>query len=155
MVKSLKIEIVFPGKIKNDFLQEGFNEYVKRIKRMSKIEIKSIESSHSQNPEICIEEESRKLIKYIGERKFILLDVEGEEMNTARFADLIRSEMENGRDICFVVGGTYGVSNELKKRANLRLSISPMTFTHSITLLLLAEQIYRSMKIISSQPYDH
>ncbi|MGC8637169.1 MAG: 23S rRNA (pseudouridine(1915)-N(3))-methyltransferase RlmH [Athalassotoga sp.] len=151
----MKIEIVFPGKIKNDFLQEGFNEYVKRIKRMSKIEIKSIESSHSQNPEICIEEESRKLIKYIGERKFILLDVEGEEMNTARFADLIRSEMENGRDICFVVGGTYGVSNELKKRANLRLSISPMTFTHSITLLLLAEQIYRSMKIIFSQPYDH
>ncbi len=155
MVRSLKIEIVFPGKIKNDFLQEGFNEYIKRIKRMARIEIKIIESSHSQNPEICIEEESKKLIKYLGEKKFILLDIEGEEMNTARFANLIRNEMENGHDICFVVGGTYGVSNELKKKANLRLSISPMTFTHSITLLLLAEQIYRSMKIIYSEPYDH
>ncbi|WP_232060065.1 23S rRNA (pseudouridine(1915)-N(3))-methyltransferase RlmH [Athalassotoga saccharophila] len=154
-MNSLKIEIVFPGKIKNDFLQEGFNEYVKRIKRMVKIEIKTLESSHSQNPEICIEEESKKLIKYLGEKKFILLDVEGEEMNTAEFADLIRNGIENSHDICFVVGGTYGVSNELKKRANLRLSISPMTFTHSITLLLLVEQIYRSMKIISSQPYDH
>lgn len=154
-LKCLKIEIIFPGRIKNDFLQDGFNEYLKRIKKMVRIKTTALESSHATDPDVCIDEESKKLIKYLGERKFVLLDVDGEEMSTHEFANFIKSEMNNGRDIHFVVGGTYGVSNELRKRAELRLSMSKMTFTHSITLLLLSEQIYRAMKIISSHPYDH
>jgi 23S rRNA (pseudouridine1915-N3)-methyltransferase len=153
-LKFLKIEIVFPGKIKNDFILVGFQEYLKRLNRFAKISVVDFDQSHSKDPKICVEEESKKLVKYLCGRKFTLLDVDGIEINTHEFSSFIKREIEKS-EIIFVVGGTYGVSEEVKQLANFRLSLSPMTFTHSMTLLLLVEQIYRAMKIISGQPYDH
>jgi 23S rRNA (pseudouridine1915-N3)-methyltransferase len=151
----LKIEIISPGKIKNDFISAGFQEYTKRLQKFVKITFKDIGSSHSVDPRICVEEESKKLLKYIGTRKFTLLDVNGIEMNTPEFSTFLKRELESEGEMFFVIGGIYGVSEEIKNLASSRLSLSRMTFTHSLTFLLLVEQIYRSMKIISGQPYDH
>lgn len=150
----MKIEIVFPGKIKNDFILTGFNEYIKRLKKFAKISIVDVDQSHSENPKTCVEEESKKLLKYLCGRRFILLDANGVETDTHEFSALIKREIEKS-EIIFVVGGTYGVSEEIKQLANFKLSLSRMTFTHSMALLLLVEQIYRAMKINSGQPYDH
>jgi len=151
----LKIEIISPGKIKNDFISVGFQEYLKRLKKFAKITFTDLGSSHAFDQQTCVEEESKKLLKYIGKRKFTLLDANGIEMNTSEFSAFIKRESEGNGEILFVVGGIYGVSEEIKQLANFKLSLSRMTFTHSMTLLLLVEQIYRAMKIISGQPYDH
>ncbi len=154
-LKSLKIEIISPGKIKNDFISIGFQEYTKRLKKFVKIAFTDLGSSHAVDSRICLEEESKKLLKYIGDRRFTLLDANGVEMNTSEFSAWMKREMESQEEMLFVVGGVYGVSEEVKRRAAFKLSLSRMTFTHSLTLLLLVEQIYRAMKIISGQPYDH
>ncbi len=151
----MKIEILFPGRLKNDFAKIGFDEYIKRLSKFLKIEVVSLPSVHSQNPSVCVEEESKKLLKYLCDREFVLLDSGGLEMNTEEMSYFMRSQMKEGKDLTFVVGGVYGVSTEIKNVAKLKISLSKMTFTHSISLLLLSEQLYRSMKIISGQPYDH
>ncbi len=151
----LKIEVVYPGRIKNSFAKEGFEEYLKRLNRFFKLSIVSIPSCRSSDRKRCVEEESKKLLKYIGSREFILLDVEGKELNTSEFSQFIGKHLDSARDLTFVVGGVYGVSAEVKKRSDLSLSLSRMTFTHSITLMILAEQLYRAAKILSGQPYDH
>lgn len=154
-LKCLKIEIISPGKIKNDFISIGFQEYTKRLSKFMKFTFTDVGSSHATDPRMCVEEESKKLLKYINAKRFTLLDVSGIEMNTLDFSAFIKKEIENKGEMLFVVGGTYGVSEEIKNLANSRISLSQMTFTHSLTLLLLVEQIYRAMKIISGQPYDH
>jgi 23S rRNA (pseudouridine1915-N3)-methyltransferase len=151
----LKIEIIFPGRIKNDFAKTGFDEYLKRLTKFLKVDVISLPASHSEDPALCIAEESRKMLKYLGEREFILLDTDGIELNTQSFASFIKESMNKGADMFFVVGGVYGVSDDVKESATSKLSLSKMTFTHSMALLLLTEQLYRSMKIISGQSYDH
>ncbi len=84
-----------------------------------------------------------------------MLDVDGELLNTKEFSQLINGYMTGARDLTFVVGGVYGVSDELRERSSLSLSLSRITFTHSMTLMILTEQLYRVAKILSGQPYDH
>lgn len=151
----MKIEVIYPGKIKNSFAKEGFEEYVKRLRRFFKLSVINIPSCRLDDRRKCVEEESKKLLKYIGSREFILLDVEGKELNTSEFSRFIGKHLNSARDLIFVVGGVYGVSTEIRKRSGLSLSLSRMTFTHSMTLMILAEQLYRAAKILSGQPYDH
>jgi 23S rRNA (pseudouridine1915-N3)-methyltransferase len=153
--KSLKIKIVYPGRIKNSFAKEGFEEYVKRCGRFYKTEVISLPSSRAQDMKKAIKEESEKVMKHIGDGKFILLDVNGEEKNSMEFAEMMRKYVDHGNDLIFVVGGVFGVDDELKKKASVRISLSKLTFTHSLSLLILAEQLYRSMKILHGQPYNH
>lgn len=151
----MKIEIIYPGRVKNAFARAGFEEYIKRSRRFVKIDPVSVPASKSADPSKCVEDESQKLIKYLSEREYVLLDVEGNEMSTVEFTDFVRGYIDVGRDLFFVVGGVFGVSEEVRKKAKLRLSLSKMTFTHSISLMLLSEQFYRATKILSGHPYDH
>ncbi len=151
----MKIKIVYPGRIKNSFAKTGFNEYIKRCRRFYKVEIVNLASSHSKDKAKCVEEEAEKLLKYVENEKYVLLDVSGKEIGTREFAGFVGKHLDSGNDLVFVVGGVFGVSERVKKNANFSLSLSKMTFTHSMTLMILAEQLYRAMKIFSGQPYDH
>ena len=151
----MKIKIVYPGKIKNSFAKTGFDEYIKRCRRFHKIETVSLAASHSKDKIKCVEEEAEKLLKYVGNEEYVLLDVGGKEVSTQEFADFVRRYFDGGHNLTFVVGGVFGVSSAVKKKANFSLSLSKMTFTHSMTLMIFAEQLYRAMKIFSGQPYDH
>ncbi len=153
--KSLKIKIIYPGKIKNSFAKEGFKEYVKRCSRFYKIEVIELPSSRSKNKEKVVEEESERLKKVLTNSKYVLLDVNGKEKSTDEFANMIREYTDRGNDLIFVIGGVFGVNKEIKKNAGMRISLSKLTFTHSLSLLILAEQLYRSIKIVRNQPYDH
>ncbi len=144
-----RIRLIYPGKTKSAFVKEGILEYVKYIRpyaRLDFIEVKTTKGS----PEKVISEESGAILKAI-KGDFILLDRLGVQVDSIGFSNIIR----DNRELQFVIGGAYGVSEELKDRACMKISLSSLTFTHEISRLILIEQIYRAMTIIHKKPYHH
>ena len=143
------ITLVTIGKLKEKFLTEGVAEYVKRIRLFSKIEIREISECRT------IEEEGRKLLSQTPkDSKICVLDVAGTLINSEELAKKISDwNLKGFSDITFIIGGAFGLSEEVKKVADFRLSLSPMTFTHQMTRLILVEQIYRAFKINRGEPY--
>lgn len=149
------------GKIKEKWMRQGIDEYLKRLSPMAKVEILSPdEEKMPENPspamkEKVMEKEGDKLLKYLKDEDFlILLDLKGKPMTSEGLADILRRKMVSGTSrFFFMIGGPYGNGENIRKRANLKISISAMTFTHQMARLILAEQVYRAMKIIRHEPY--
>lgn len=149
------------GKIKEKWMRQGIDEYLKRLSPMAKVEILSPdEEKMPENPspamkEKVMEKEGDKLLKYLKNEDFlILLDLKGKPVTSEGLADILRRKMVSGTSrFFFMIGGPYGNGENIRKRANLKISISAMTFTHQMTRLILAEQVYRAMKIIRHEPY--
>lgn len=156
----MKIKIYAIGKVK-DFYKLGCDEYVKRIKPYCNIEI--IEVKDEQIPEKPHNSEINKAKNIEGERitkllkpgeYLIGLDLNRKEYDSVEFSKQIATNLEkNGGNISFVVGGSYGLSDELKARCNEFVSLSKFTFLHQMSRLILLEQIYRSFKILSNETY--
>lgn len=149
------------GKIKEKWMRQGIDEYLKRLSPMAKVEILSPdEEKMPENPspamkEKVMEKEGEKLLKYLKDEDFlILLDLKGKPVTSEGLADILRRKMVSGTSrFFFMIGGPYGNGENIRKRANLKISISAMTFTHQMARLILAEQVYRAMKIIRHEPY--
>lgn len=149
------------GKIKEKWMRQGIDEYLKRLSPMAKVEILSPdEEKMPENPspamkEKVMEKEGDKLLKYLKDEDFlILLDLKGKLVTSEGLADILRRKMVSGTSrFFFMIGGPYGNGENIRKRANLKISISTMTFTHQMARLILAEQVYRAMKIIRHEPY--
>lgn len=155
----IKIKIIAVGSLKEKFLKEALNEYEKRLSKFAKVEIIEVEETkiQSKSAENVKKEECERLLKKIGEKDFvILLDVHGEIISSEELATKLDSLVQKGiSPITFVIGGTLGLSEEIRKRANFRLSISKMTFTHQMCRVILLEQIYRAFKINNNEEYHH
>lgn len=157
----MRIRIIAIGKIKEDYLKSGISEYVKRIKPYCEIEIVEVaDSPVKDNPNLSeIErvknEEGKRVLKLVKNNEFLInLDMNCREFSSEEFATFLQKEMEiAGAFLTFVIGGSYGLSDELKKRANASLSLSKLTFLHQMTRLVLLEQIYRSFKILNHETY--
>ena len=147
----MKIKIVTVGKLKEKFLIDGVNEYLKRLKPFTKIEICEIAECRT------VEEEGQKLLANVLRDSFIIvLDVAGEMLTSEKFAEKIAALNLHGvSDITFIIGGAFGLSDEVKRAAAFRLSFSKMTFTHQMARLILVEQIYRAFKINRNEPYHY
>ena len=149
------------GKIKEKWMRQGIDEYLKRLSPMAKVEILSPdEEKMPENPSLAMKEkvmekEGDKLLKYLKDEDFlILLDLKGKPVTSEGLADILRRKMVSGTSrFFFMIGGPYGNGENIRKRANLKISISAMTFTHQMARLILAEQVYRAMKIIRHEPY--
>lgn len=149
------------GKIKEKWMRQGIDEYLKRLSPIAKVEILSPdEEKMPENPspalkEKVMEKEGEKLLKYLKDEDFlILLDLKGKPVTSEELADILRKKMVSGTShFFFMIGGPYGNGENIRKRANLKISISAMTFTHQMARLILAEQVYRAMKIIRHEPY--
>lgn len=157
----MSIKIVCVGKIKEDYLKDGISEYLKRIKSYSKIEIIEVpDSPVSLNPgESEIEKvkdlEGKRVKKFLKDGEFVInLDLNKKQFESPEFAKYIESNFVAGHsNLVFVIGGSYGLSEELKERANDSISLSKMTFLHQMTRLILLEQIYRAFKILNNETY--
>lgn len=157
----MKIRIIAIGKIKEDYLKAGINEYLTRINPYSKIEIiEVIDSKIKDNPnesditKVKNEEGQRVLSKIKNNDLVISLDLGKKEFDSVEFAKFLDAKLvEGGANITFVIGGSYGLSDELKSRANYAISLSKMTFLHQMTRLILLEQIYRAFKILNNEIY--
>lgn len=156
----MKINIYAVGKIK-DFYKTGVDEYLKRLQPYCRTEI--IEVKDESLPDRPGESEIIKAKNIEGERilkllkpneYLIALDLNKKEYTSEEFSSLIAKKLEyNGSAISFVIGGSYGLSDALKSRANESLSLSKCTFLHQMTRLIILEQIYRAFKILNNETY--
>lgn len=157
----MKFTFLTIGKIKEKWMRQGIDEYLKRLSPIAKVEVLSPdEEKMPENPspalkEKVMEKEGEKLLKYLKDEDFlILLDLKGKPVTSEELAHIIRQKMVSGTShFFFMIGGPYGNGENIRKRANLKISISALTFTHQMARLILAEQVYRAMKIIRHEPY--
>lgn len=154
----IKVKIICIGKIKDNYLNQGISEYLKRLSGYCNIEILEVKDEKIVNniSEDKIKEiEGNRVLEKINDRDYmVLLDLKGKEFSSEELAIKIENLIDEGiGSYSFVIGGSLGVSEELRKRANLAISFSRLTFTHQMVRLLLLEQIYRVFKIINKETY--
>ncbi len=141
-----KVYFTVVGKIKESFYREAVAEYVKRLSRFAKIEIKEL--PEGANPEAEADEILRNCKGYV-----IALAVEGEKLSSEKLADKLQKITDAGKEITFVIGSSCGLSNRVKQAADYRLSFSDMTFPHQLMRVILAEQVYRAFMINAGSTY--
>ena len=157
----MKIRIISVGHIKENYLKEGINEYLLRLKPYVDMEIIEVndepvkDSPSNSDIEIVKNKEGTKVMKFIKNNDYVIsLDLNKKELNSPEFAEYLNNKFVlGGSKITFLIGGSYGLSDELKKRANDAISLSKMTFLHQMTKLILLEQIYRAFKINRNEVY--
>lgn len=156
----MKIKIYAIGRIK-DFYKLGVDEYIKRLSSYTKVEVVELkDESISDNPsnkeiEKVKMNESNRVLSLLKDNEYLIaLDLNKKEYDSIEFATFLKEKLEsNGANISFVIGGSYGLSDELKSRANTSISFSKMTFPHQLARLILLEQIYRAFKINNNETY--
>lgn len=141
-----KIYFVVVGKIKESFYREAVAEYVKRLSRFAKVEIKEL--PEGANPEAEADEILRACKGYT-----VALAVEGEKLSSEKLAKKLQSLTDAGKDISFVIGSSCGLSERVKSAADYKLSFSDMTFPHQLMRVILAEQVYRAYMINAGSTY--
>ena len=155
----MKIKMITIGKTSDDYLREGVKKYVDRLKHyvnFEVIEISSLKMSHKNNTEVQKEKEGRELLKNIVESDFVvLLDEKGLEKTSSGFSGFIQKRMNTGINLIFVIGGPYGFSNDVYQRANIKMALSQMTFSHQMVRLFFIEQLYRAFTILKGEKYHH
>lgn len=157
----MKITLVTVGKIKEKFYMEALAEYAKRLSRYCKLEIMQV--ADEKTPDKASELEEQQIKKREGDRILaqikdgayvVALAIEGQMLNSMELAQKMEQLGVGGTSqIVFIIGGSLGLSNEVLKRADYKLSFSKMTFPHQLMRVILLEQIYRSYRIIAGEPY--
>ncbi|PLX05792.1 MAG: 23S rRNA (pseudouridine(1915)-N(3))-methyltransferase RlmH [Marinilabiliales bacterium] len=156
----MNIKLLVIGKTDKDFVQKGYDEYFKRIKRYCKFDfqvIKDIKKSKNLSTDQQNKLEGEKILSEISPSDHVvLLDENGKEFNSRGFASFLNKSLVSGmKNLIFVIGGPYGFSEEVYKRANIKVSLSKMTFSHQLIRLIFAEQLYRAFSILNNEPYHH
>ena len=153
----MKFSLFSVGKPKEPFVVQGVREYLKRVERHLPFEWVQLPETKGLNASSSREDSTRRISKALGERDFVvLLDEKGVMMDSPAFSRWFYSRLEDvSGKIVFVVGGPYGVGQDLKRRADALLSLSPMTLTHELALLFVAEQLYRAVMIRLGTSYHH
>ena len=153
----MRLELLFLGKTKETYLAAGIDDYAKRLSHYLKFEIKTVKDGRIRKGEpekFLIEKESANLLQSVQGDYLVCLDRTGKQIDSIALAkQLERWEMHGPQKISFVIGGPLGLSATILKKADLVLSLSPMTFTHDMTRLLLLEQLYRACTIKAGEKY--
>ncbi len=157
----MNISIIAVGKIKEKYIQEGIKEFSKRLSRYCNLKITEVEDEKApenlsdKEKEAVKEKESLKILSKIPQNSFIIsLEIQGREISSEELSKKMEDIMVSGiNDITFVIGGSLGLSDEVRSKSNFKLSFSKMTFPHQLMRLILLEQIYRAWKIMKDEPY--
>ena len=157
----MNIKVVCVGKIKEKYIQEGIKEFSKRLSRYCNLDIieindeKAPENLSQKEMEIVKSKEGEKILAKIPQNGHVIsLVIEGKQLTSEGLAENIEKLMVSGtNDICFVIGGSLGLSKEVIKRSDYKLSFSKMTFPHQLMRLILLEQVYRGFRIMKGEPY--
>lgn len=145
------IKVICIGKIKEDYLKKGIEEYKKRITKYSKIEIIELDDESNGN---ILEKERDKILKHINDKDYIItLEINGKIIDSLELSKKIENVFLNYSNITFIIGGSYGLHDDIKNRSNYALSFSKLTFPHQLFRMMLLEQIYRSFKISHNETY--
>ncbi len=157
----MKITLITVGKIKEKYLKDAIAEYTKRLSKYCKLEI--VEVADEKTPdnasevvEIAIRaKEAERIFKYVKDDAYVItLEIQGKQLTSEELADKIgKLGVQGTSHIIFIIGGSIGLGKEVMKRSDYALSFSKMTFPHQLMRVILLEQIYRSYRIISGEPY--
>ncbi len=141
-----KIRFVVVGKMKESFYREAMAEYVKRLSRFAKVEVVEL-------PELStLQQEGVEILKAC-KGYVVALAVEGEKLSSEKLAQKLQKLTDEGKDVSFIIGSSCGLSDDVKRAADYRLSFSDMTFPHQLMRVILAEQVYRAFMINSGSTY--
>lgn len=157
----MKITIISVGKLKEPFLREGILEYSKRLKKYCQLEIlevedeKTLDSVKEELLERIRQKEGDKILRKLPEKSYLItLEIEGKNFSSIELANHIQEKCIEGQShLTFVIGGSLGLSKEVRERSHLKLSFGKMTYPHQLMRVILLEQIYRSFRIIHKEPY--
>ena len=148
------IKIITVGQIKEKYLQDAINEYKKRLSKYTNIEVIEVKDEGLVEEVKAMKLEAEKIKKHINDRDYIVtLEIEGKQMTSVEFANKIDNILIENSNIDFIIGGSYGLSDDIKNMSRLHLSFSKMTFPHQLFRVLLLEQIYRAYKINNNESY--
>ena len=144
------IKIIAVGSLKEKYLKSMVEDYYKRITKYHKIELIEVKDSN-------ITKEKDEILKKINKNDYIIsLDIYGREYNSIEFKDHLENLFNNSKsNITFIIGGSDGIDDKIKSLSNELISFSKLTFPHQLIRLFLAEQIFRSFKIINNEKYHH
>ena len=154
----MRITVMYLGKTSSTTIQGLCEEYVRRCSRYCKIELKALVLKQRQKDhEVLKREEGRLIIDSLSnDDQLIVLDEKGSQKDSRQLAEDIRKHfVHSSKRLVFLIGGAYGFSDEVYARANEQLALSAMTMNHEMALLVLTEQLYRSMSIIHNHPYHN
>ena len=152
----MTLRIIQFGKTRDAWLQEGINEYLKRLAPFIKVEVRELRDHSLKNtsgPEEVKSLEAVSCLKHISRDDcLVLLDERGVVKTSLEFSTFLNT-LSSEKTVVFVIGGVFGTGKSLKERADYTLSLSPMTFTHRMARLILVEQLYRAVMINSGRSY--
>lgn len=154
----MNIKIIALGRIKEKFLKEGVDEFLKRLTPYSSVEIvelNPIEIKDENLVEKILDEEGEKILSLIKPSSFVVtMEIHGKMFSSEEFSEKIAQLINDGvSELVFVIGSSCGLSKKVSARADLKMSMSKMTFLHQFARLILVEQIYRAFKIMKNEKY--
>ncbi|HKS28507.1 MAG TPA: 23S rRNA (pseudouridine(1915)-N(3))-methyltransferase RlmH [Pyrinomonadaceae bacterium] len=153
----MRFRFVWVGKTRNEHLRALCDDYLKRLKRFTRLEVLELRESAQQAKEAGIEDEGRRILGGLHpDALLVLLDVEGREWTSTGLASQIEKWQEAGgiKEVAFVIGGHWGVSPKVQERAAVRWSLTRLTLTHEMARVVVLEQVYRAYTIIHGLPYQ-
>ena len=148
------IKIICIGKIKENYFKEAILEYQKRLSKYTKLEIIELLDVNYKEVDIILEKEKNSILKKIDNKDYVIsLAIEGNMLDSIKLSEKIEEIQNKSLNIAFVIGGSYGLHEDVKKRSDYLLSFSKMTFPHQLFRVILLEQIYRCFKIMNNETY--
>ena len=155
----MRITLLVVGKTTDPRLQSLIEDYQQRLKHYIPFEfvvVPDIKNAKTLSQEQLKSAEGQAILSFLTPAMdVLLLDEHGREFRSIEYADFLQKKMGSGRDLTLVIGGAYGFSKEVYNRANGKISLSQMTFSHQMIRLMAIEQIYRAMTILQGEPYHH
>jgi len=155
----MKIRLITIGKTDESYLKEGINKYLSRLKHyvgFEVLEILDVKTGKKLNTLAQKESEGKEILKIISKSDFVvLLDEKGREFSSVGFSQFLQKRMNTGMDLTFVIGGPFGFSKDIYLRADSKIGLSQMTFSHQMIRLFFIEQLYRSFTILKGEKYHH
>ena len=152
----MAITIICVGKIKENYIKEGIEDYEKRIKKYTKFNIIEVkEEDCNKDSKNAVLTEGRYILEKLPKNSYIItMDIQGKQLSSIELADKIENiYTNNSSEITFIIGGSMGLSDEIKEKSNFKLSFSKCTFPHQLFRMILLEQIYRAYKINNNETY--
>jgi 23S rRNA (pseudouridine1915-N3)-methyltransferase len=147
------IKIITVGKLKEKFYSDAVNEYLKRLSKYTKINLIEVKDEDFDINKTLLKERD-SILKYISEKEYIItMEIEGKELSSVELASKINDIQNTYSDITFIIGGSYGLHEDIKNMSNYKLSFSKLTFPHQLFRVMLLEQLYRSFKINNNETY--
>ena len=148
------IKIICVGKIKEKFFKDAINEYQKRITKYTKLDIIEVSDIDNSSIQVILEKEKDLIMKYINQKDYVItLEIDGNNLSSIELANKIDNIFNTNSNVTFIIGGSYGLHDDIKSLANFHLSFSKLTFPHQMFRVMLLEQIYRVFKINNNENY--